>query len=140
MDRRSLLVGTGVALGSLAGCFGSDAESPDSERPGENTPEPTPEPTPVPMEFPSYAFEEGDDGTTVVVLTLSNPDPERRETTMTVLVENEDGERVTGETGIAVPAGEDATYRVSVDVPWSWFRDNSNLQGIRFADIDSNAV
>jgi|GEM_PF-3069887 len=136
MDRRSLLVGAGAVLGSLAGCSGSDSETPGDERPGQNTPEPTPEPTPVPMEFPTYTFEEADDGTTAVVLSLSNPDPEPRETTMTVLVKNKDDEVVTGETEISVPAGGEETYRVPVDVPWSWFQDHRNLQGVRFADVE----
>jgi len=136
MDRRTLLVGAGAAFGSLAGCSGSNSETPGGERPGERTPEPTPEPTPVPMTFPTYSFEEGDDGTTVVVLTLSNPGEERRDTTMTVVVENADGEAVTGSTDIDVAAGGEATYRVPVDVSWSWFGDNRNLRGVRFADAN----
>ena len=134
MDRRRLLVGVASVLGGLAGCSGDGSETPGGERPTARTPESTPEPTPAPIRFPSYAFEESDAGTTVVVLTLSNPADERRETTMTVVTKGPEGQQVNGSTDIDVPAGGEATYRVPVDTEWSWFRDNRNLQGVHFAD------
>lgn len=134
MDRRTLLVGAASVLGGLAGCSGDGSETLGGERPGGATPEPTPQPTPVPLRFSSYSFEASDAGTTVVVITLSNPADERRETTMIVGTKGPEGEQITGSADIDVPAEGEATYRVTVDIEWSWFRNNRNLQGVRFAD------
>lgn len=134
MDRRTLLTGIGITLGSLAGCSGDGSETPGGERPGENTPELTPEPTPAPMRFPSYSFEEGEDGKGIVVMTLSNPGENRRETTLTVGVNDQDGERVSGSTELSIDAGAEKTYRVPVDVNGTWFAANGNLQSAELAD------
>ena len=95
------------------------------------TPEPTemPEPTPVPLRFPEYSFEESA-GKTAVVLTAKNPAEETRNGTMSVIVKGPDDERHTASTDISLAPGQTGSYRLTVDVKWSWFVDNKNLLGI----------
>jgi len=123
-----------AAVGGIAGCSGSDSAPSGEEQPGaretrESTETPEPTPTPVPLRFPEYSFEESE-GQTAVILTTKNPAEETRNGTMVVTVKGSDGEKHTASTDISLAPGQTETYRLTVDIEWSWFADNKNLLGV----------
>lgn len=119
MHRRTVLAGLATLSAGLAGCGGSASDPGD---PG----------TPQPLDVPAFDFEEGPDGTSVVVLTVANKGDQPRDATMSTIIANAQGERLTAETDVSLQPGDEETYRVEFDVEWAWFDENRNLQGVKF--------
>ncbi|MFB6074452.1 MAG: hypothetical protein ABEJ89_05525 [Haloarculaceae archaeon] len=132
MERRRLLTALAAAAGGLAGCGGGGGDGGGTDAPGgtEATPSPTPTATPQAVVFPDYRFEEGEDGNSVVVLTVRNRGETVRDRTLSVVIQGPDGQDHERRVDVSLDPGERSTYRVGFPVEWSWFRDHVNLQHI----------